>query len=427
MSDDAIVVEQLSKRYRLGTSAHRYGRLTESLATAFAKPFKMFRRDEASRALGFLWALRDVSFDVRTGEAVGIIGRNGAGKTTLLKVLSRITEPTEGRALLHGRVGSLLEVGTGFHPELTGRENVYLNGSILGMSRAEINKRFDEIIEFAEVETFLDTPVKRYSSGMQVRLAFAVAAHLEPEILIVDEVLAVGDVAFQRKCLGKMGNVASEGRTVLFVSHNMGTIARVCDRGMWLDAGIVRADGPVDDVIGQYLATAGGGSAEYVVEGPTNAPGDDVIRLRGVKVTNGQGAVASYLDSRNPIYVEIDYDVLRSTAGLRTGFRLMSLDGTVVFTSRDNDGGDLLTAERAAGSYTSRCEIPGNLLKGGQYFITVNAAIPQVKINFRVESAVTFVVESTERAFEQNRTGVVAPALPWVIERTDPVRGESSS
>jgi lipopolysaccharide transport system ATP-binding protein len=427
MPDTALVADGLSKRYRLGTTAHRYGRLTESLSTAFATPFRRFRKDGASPTSSILWALKDVSFDVTVGEAVGIIGRNGAGKTTLLKVLSRITEPTEGHAILRGRVGSLLEVGTGFHPELTGRENVYLNGAILGMSRAEISRRFDEIVEFAEVIGFLDTPVKRYSSGMQVRLAFAVAAHLEPEILIVDEVLAVGDVAFQRKCLGKMGNVASEGRTVLFVSHNMGTIARVCERGIWLDAGSVRAEGAMDDVIAQYLSTAGGGSAEYLVEDPTEAPGDDVIRLRGVRVTNGQGTVASHVDSRNPIYVEIDYSVLKPVAGLRAGFRLMSSDGTIVFTSRDNDGGDLLAAERSVGNYTSRCEIPGNLLKGGQYFITVNAAVPKVKVNFRVESAVSFMVESTEMAFEQNRTGVVAPVLPWVIDRTDPVHREMSS
>jgi len=252
----AIQAEGLSKRYRLGSGAHRYGRLTESLATAFAAPFKkMFRAGSGSPAEeGSHWALKDVSFDVKVGQAVGIIGRNGAGKTTLLKLLSRITEPTEGRAILRGRVGSLLEVGTGFHPELTGKENVYLNGAILGMSRAEINERFDQIVEFAEVERFLDTPVKRYSSGMQVRLAFAVAAHLEPEILIVDEVLAVGDERFQAKCMDRIRGIRAGGTTIFFVSHAMEQVAALCDRVLVLDQGHVRFDGSVLDLV----ATAAG-------------------------------------------------------------------------------------------------------------------------------------------------------------------------
>jgi len=393
--------------------------LTESLSNAFAAPFrKLSRREDASRELKFLWALKDVSFEVTTGDAVGIIGRNGAGKTTLLKVLCRITEPTEGHARLDGRVGSLLEVGTGFHPELTGRENVYLNGAILGMSRADITTRFDEIVAFAEVNTFLDTPVKRYSSGMQVRLAFAVAAHLEPEILIVDEVLAVGDVAFQKKCLGRMGTVASEGRTVLFVSHSMGTVGRLCEKGIWLDAGRIRAVGPVEEVIREYLADSAEGSTEYVADDPTSGPGDDVIRLRSVRVRNHLGNPASHLDSRQPFSVEIEYVVLKPTLGLRTGFRLISSDGTVVFTARDNDGSDLAHAERSSGAFTSRCEIPGRLLKGGQYSITVSGAIPNRKVNFQVESAVSFWVESADDGFERNRAGVVAPELSWLIERT---------
>jgi lipopolysaccharide transport system ATP-binding protein len=418
VSDTAIVAEGLSKKYRLGSGAHHYGRLTESLSNAFAAPFrKLLRRPIAGSQGEDLWALKDVSFDVKVGEAIGIIGRNGAGKTTLLKLLSRITEPTEGRALLRGRVGSLLEVGTGFHPELTGRENVYLNAAILGMSRSQISDRFDEIVDFSEVGRFLDTPVKRYSSGMQVRLAFAVAAFLEPEILIVDEVLAVGDVAFQRKCLGKMGQVATEGRTVLFVSHNMGTIARVCERGIWLDAGEVRAEGSMDEVIAQYLAVSAEGSSQHQVDDPMNAPGDDVIRLRGVRITDGQGNAATNLDSRHPIHVEIDYMVLKRTVGLRTGFRLLSSDGIVIFTTRDNDGADLLDAERSAGTFTSRCQIPANLLKGGRYFVTVSAAIPRVKVSFLVESIVSFWVESTSKSFEPNRAGVIAPELDWVIQR----------
>lgn len=402
----------------MGTGAHRYGRLTESMSNALTAPFRRLSRQRAPSDDEELWALKDVSFEVKIGQAVGVIGRNGAGKTTLLKLLSRITEPTEGRAVLSGRVGSLLEVGTGFHPELTGRENVYLNGAILGMSRADIRERFDEIVAFAEVDAFLDTPVKRYSSGMQVRLAFAVAAHLEPEILIVDEVLAVGDVAFQRKCLGRMGTVAREGRTVLFVSHNMGTVGRLCERGIWLDAGGIRALGPMDEVIGEYLADSAEGSTQYVADESTNGPGDEVIRLRGVRVRNHQGSLATYLDSRQPFSVEIEYVVLKPTLGLRTGFRLISSDGTVVFTSRDNDGSDLAHAERSSGAFTSRCEIPGRLLNSGQYSITVSAAIPNVKVNFQVESAVSFWVESTDDNLERNRAGVVAPELSWVVERT---------
>ena len=248
MSDIAIRVEHLSKRYRLGQREQAaYRTLREAVSDVFLSPLRRLRVNArrvnvptGERENGYIWALRDVSFEVKRGEVVGIIGRNGAGKTTLLKILSRITEPTEGYAEIHGRVGSLLEVGTGFHPELTGRENIYLNGAILGMKKAEIDRYFDEIVEFAEIEKFLDTPVKRYSSGMYVRLAFAVAAHLQPEILLVDEVLAVGDAAFQKKCLGKMGDVAKEGRTVLFVSHQMNSIRRLCERCIWLDMGCIR-------------------------------------------------------------------------------------------------------------------------------------------------------------------------------------------
>ena len=339
MTDVAIVAEGLSKSYRLGTGAHRYGRLTESLANAFAAPFrKVFRprADSQSEDLS-LWALRDVSFEVKVGEAVGIIGRNGAGKTTLLKLLSRITEPTEGRGVLHGRVGSLLEVGTGFHPELTGRENVYLNGAILGMSRAEINSRFDEIVEFAEVGRFLETPVKRYSSGMQVRLAFAVAAHLEPEILIVDEVLAVGDVAFQRKSLGKMsGDVASGGRTVLFVSHNMSVVSRLCDKGIWLDGGRVAAQGSMEDVVRQYLGSGAAGEAQYEAGNLDVAPGNEIIRLYGVRIRDHHGRIVSSVDARHSAFIEIEHAVLQ-VRPVRTSFRLVSAEGAVLFTSTDAD------------------------------------------------------------------------------------------
>ena len=259
MTDIAVRVESLSKQYRIGGPQARYNTIREALMNMAAAPARRLRRlGQPSPENETIWALKDVTFDVKKGEVVGIIGRNGAGKTTLLKILSRITEPTEGYAEIKGRVGSLLEVGTGFHPELTGRENIYLNGAILGMKRAEIDERFDEIVAFSEIEKFLDTPVKRYSSGMYVRLAFAVAAHLEPEILLVDEVLAVGDVAFQKKCLGKMGDVATEGRTVLFVSHNMAAVSQLCPRAILIEGGRVRHVGSVGRVVRRYLVSEGG-------------------------------------------------------------------------------------------------------------------------------------------------------------------------
>jgi len=253
MTNQIIQVRNLSKRYRIGSRQEAYGSLRESVTNAFAEVINRVRNRQTLEQVDTIWALKDVSFDVQPGEVVGIIGRNGAGKSTLLKILSRITKPTEGMVRLHGRVGSLLEVGTGFHPELTGRENIHLNGAILGMSRVEIASKFDEIVDFAEIEKFLDTPVKRYSSGMYVRLAFAVAAHLEPEILLVDEVLSVGDAAFQKKCLGKMGDVANEGRTVLFVSHNMGAVSSLCRRGILIEKGSITVQGSIDETIAKYI------------------------------------------------------------------------------------------------------------------------------------------------------------------------------
>jgi lipopolysaccharide transport system ATP-binding protein len=430
MAEIAIAANGLSKNYRLGTGAHRYGRLTETLSNAAAAPFrKMLRRQAGPSKNETVWALKDVTFQVKEGQAVGIIGRNGAGKTTLLKVLSRITEPTEGSAVLRGRVGSLLEVGTGFHPELTGRENVYLNGAILGMSRAEVISRFDEIVDFAEVGQFLDTPVKRYSTGMQVRLAFAVAAHLEPEILIVDEVLAVGDVAFQRKCLGKMGDVASQGRTVLFVSHNMGIITRLCDYGLWLDAGKIAAQGAIDPVVRQYLESSAAADARYEHGDQDAAPGNDVVRLRGVNVRDDTGRIVASLDARRRAFIEIEHAVLRRSP-LRTSFRLVSADGAILFTSTDADEDERHGLEREPGVYVSRCEIPARLLKRGLYFVTVMSDISMVKTNFSIENAVSFSVDVIDGIFEDNRLGVLAPALSWQVERIadlEPAHGRQSS
>src|SRR6185503_18260307 len=304
-----IKVENLGKRYRLGARQTPYGSLRDSLAGVVRAPWKRLQRNGPNP---LIWALRDVSFTIQPGEAVGIVGRNGAGKSTLLKLLSRITEPTTGLIELYGRIASLLEVGTGFHPELTGRENIYLNGAILGMTRAEIRRKFDEIVAFAEVEPFIDTPVKHFSSGMYLRLAFAVAAHLEPEILLVDEVLAVGDARFQRKCLDKMQEVGKQGRTVLFVSHNMPAVTRLCSRTILLDAGRVIGDGPSSEIVSAYLSSGLGTTAAREWPELDEAPGNDVVKLRAVRVQSQAGTVTDAMDIRRPITIEMDYEVLKS-------------------------------------------------------------------------------------------------------------------
>lgn len=289
MSDVAIRAEGLGKVYRLGRR-ERYRTLRDTLTDALTAPLRRLRSSNSSNGHApTLWALKDVSFEVNRGEVIGIIGRNGAGKSTLLKILSRITEPTEGTAQIHGRVGSLLEVGTGFHPELTGRENIFLNGAILGMKRAELQRKFDEIVAFAEVEKFIDTPVKHYSSGMYVRLAFAVAAHLEPEILIIDEVLAVGDVAFQKKCLGKMGEVSKQGRTILFVSHNMIAVENLCSRVILLERGRIAIEGLSHNVIGQYLRCTDDISAERRFANAARSGHPGAVELTGCEILVGGG------------------------------------------------------------------------------------------------------------------------------------------
>jgi lipopolysaccharide transport system ATP-binding protein len=306
MSDVAIRVQGLGKEYQIGAKAERYKTLRESLASLATLPARMFSRS-GRRVDEKIWALRDVNFDVRPGEVVGVIGRNGAGKSTLLKVLSRITDPTVGSVEIHGRVGSLLEVGTGFHPELTGRENVYLNGAILGMRRSEIDQKFDQIVAFSEIDQFIDTPVKKYSSGMYLRLAFAVAAHLEPEILLVDEVLAVGDADFQKKCLGKMGDVAREGRTVLFVSHNMPAIQALCSRIVLLRHGTVALDGDTGDVLREYLGYLHAGAVDAFGNNPDRS-GKGPVRLTAARVLDGHGQAVENLVAGAPATFEFTYE-----------------------------------------------------------------------------------------------------------------------
>jgi lipopolysaccharide transport system ATP-binding protein len=428
MSDVAIKVENLSKQYRIGGPQGRfkYKSLREALTEAVQAPFRRAARllrgepYGAAEMDGTIWALKDVSFEVERGEVVGIIGRNGAGKTTLLKILSRITEPTEGYAEVHGRVGSLLEVGTGFHPELTGRENIYLNGAILGMKRAEIERKFDEIVAFAEIEKFIDTPVKHYSSGMYVRLAFAVAAHLQPEILMVDEVLAVGDAAFQKKCLGKMGDVAREGRTVLFVSHNMPAVTRLCPRTILLDNGHLLRDGPSHQVMSAYLQSGMGTIATREWPDLSKAPGNHIARLHAVRVRTEDGEITEAIDIRLPVGIEMEYEVIQAGHVLVPNYHFFNEQGMCVFVSGDVDPA-WRNRPRPAGRFVSTAWIPGNLLSEGTLIVgaaLVTFGVPSVR-HFYERDAVAFQVidsldgDSARGDYGGPIPGVVRPLLRW--------------
>jgi len=414
MSDIAIRVNNLGKRYRIGSlHGSNYRTLRDSISGLFQR--------HAKQPNGHIWALRNISFEVRQGQVLGVVGRNGAGKSTLLKLLSRVTEPTEGEAEIRGRVGSLLEVGTGFHPELTGRENIYLNGAILGMKRAEIDRKFDEIVEFAEVEKFIETPVKRYSSGMYLRLAFAVAAHLEPEILVVDEVLAVGDAEFQRKCLGKMGDVAREGRTVLFVSHNMSAVLRLTDETIVVDKGGLLLRAPTPEAVDFYL------SRGYAQEGQRVWESEEVpfsaapFRPQAVRVIGPQGKVVNTVRSVEENAIEIEYSLSAPVTGLRVGLYLMSTRGEYVFTSFDTDEPEEFErqAVRQPGRYISRVTLPANLLNEGRFVIGVNASSFRVKRYFQDEQALTFTVDAAGAPgmqWSEARLGPVRPRLEWHIE-----------
>ena len=378
MSDTAIRVENLSKMYRIGRAKQRHDTLRDLRVDTLRSSF---RGRDGSPEEDTIWALKDLSFEVKRGEVVGVIGPNGAGKSTLLKILTRIVEPTGGSFDLYGRVGSLLEVGTGFHPELTGRENVYLNGAILGMGKTEIDRRFDEIVDFSGVEKFLDTPVKRYSSGMQVRLAFSVAAHLEPEVMLVDEVLAVGDVPFQKKCLGKMGDVAREGRTVLFVSHNMVAIRRLCDRAILLDGGCVGLDSDSEAAVSLYLLEEGRESERSCKFNLPNAPGDDHVRLLSVRAVIETGEVSQVFRIDQGIFIEIDFAVLQRIEDFHVYIRVFSADGVLLFGSGDwdQDDPDYPRSDFVPGTYRARCLIPKDLLNAGIYTLTVTGQIPEVR------------------------------------------------
>ena len=417
-----IKVNHISKRYKLG-QIQGYKTIRESLSNLFQPKKPSPLEGEARWGGDYIWALKDVSFEVQPGEVVGIIGRNGAGKSTLLKILTRITEPTEGTAELKGRVSSLLEVGTGFHPELTGRENIYLNGAILGMRKAEISKKFDEIVAFAEVEKFIDTPVKRYSSGMYVRLAFAVAAHLEPEILLVDEVLAVGDAAFQKKCLGKMGDVAKGGRTILFVSHNMGAINQLCATTLWIDQGRIVELGPTNSIINKYLTDGNLGNAgEFRAHTVKDAPGNEKARLWRVSVKNDRNETTNLINADSPVIIEIEYEIKTYLKNVRIAYRLIANDGTIVFTSSDTDPQGY-GIDRKPGVYVSRGVLSGNFLNNGCYYVLVACSILGLEELFCVENIVNFTVIQPPAEISEvipfNRLGVTRPVLNWKIYSVD--------
>jgi len=431
MSNVVVKAEDVSKKFHIGKlQKQSTTTLGERIAETVKSPARRAVQLMKGHATGaadldeIFWALQGVNFEIKQGELTGIIGRNGAGKSTLLKILSRITEPTEGSVTIHGRVGSLLEVGTGFHQELTGRENIFLNGAILGMTRNDISRSFDEIVSFSEVEKFLDTPVKHYSSGMTLRLAFAVAAHLEPEVLIVDEVLAVGDAKFQRKCINKMEEVGGEGRTVLFVSHNMAAVTRMCKRVIMLDGGKVAGDGPAHKIVASYMSTGMGTTAERVWEDPDDAPRSDAVILNAVRVRNPKGEIAEASNISDDVGVEIEFKVSKPGYVLQPHIVLLSDEGVKLFTSVDVDP-EWRNRPRPVGRYVTKAWIPGNLLTEGMCIVSVAiwALEPSRILQCFTREAVAFQVidsmdgtNSARGDWAGDFDGLIRPLLKWETE-----------
>lgn len=406
----AIKVENLSKLFYLGATRH------DSLRDTV---MSFFKRD-ADKVSREFWALKDIGFEVNEGETLGIIGKNGAGKSTLLKILSRITRPTTGTVTIHGRIGSLLEVGTGFHNELSGRENIFLSGAVLGMTRVEIASKFDEIVAFSEIEKFLDTPVKHYSTGMYMRLAFAVAAHLEPEVLIVDEVLAVGDAGFQRKCLKKMKDVSQAGRTVIFVSHDMSAITRICSRAIALKSGRMVLDGPAADVVRDYVHSDIGLSAEHDFTDDAKETSSEVVTLKRLRVVDQGGTTSGSLDIRKGIGLEATYEVTQPGQILNPYFTIVNESRIAVLSVQDLSP-EWRQTPREKGEYTSTVWIPGNFMSEGTFFVnfSMHTFLPSMRTHFNTFETVSFDVfdtidgDTARGDFAGRMEGVIRPVLNW--------------
>jgi lipopolysaccharide transport system ATP-binding protein len=432
---NVIKVEGLHKHYRIGLKEEIHDNFLVAALNFFKSPLTNYRKyrslyrfddikPDQDNALingsdNVIWALKDVSFKVKKGEVLGIIGNNGAGKTTLLKVLSKITIPSYGRAEIYGKISSLLEVGTGFHPELTGRENIYLNGTILGMRKREIDRKFDEIVDFSGIERFIDTPVKRYSVGMKIRLGFSVAAFLEPDILVIDEVLAVGDYDFQKKCLQRMETVGQHGRTVLFVSHNMQMITRLCTRAIFLEKGQIKEDGPASKIVAKYMTSGSGLTSERIWNNISEAPGGEIACLRAIRVKDENNQVLQYFSIRKPIAIEMEYEVLKSGYVLLPHHNIFNEEGVWVFTTLDTDP-KWRSQKRPAGRYIGKAWIPGNLLSEGILYVNTQlwTLRPQI-IQFDVKDIVSFQVvdsidgDSARGDWAGSMKGAVRPLLKW--------------
>ena len=420
MPETLISINALGKKYLIDHRSERprYKSLRDTIADGSRAALRRFLpngKTTPRHTVEDFWALKDVSFDVKQGEVVGIIGRNGAGKSTLLKVLSRITDPTEGEVRIRGRVASLLEVGTGFHPELTGRENIYLNGSILGMSKAEIKRKFDEIVAFAEVEKFLDTPVKRFSSGMYVRLAFAVAAHLEPEILIVDEVLAVGDTQFQEKCLGKMRDISrGDGRTVLFVSHNLATVKSLCSSSVLLKNGRVVYQGTTSDAIQEYISSSIQHSGHWV----RNGSGGKDIRFESVSLTDLQGLIKTDFDFSEPICIDLRATILKDLKDAEFAIRVINQEGHTIFTTGNSDDARKYLP-LSTGPTRYIITIPQEFLNPGRYLLKIAAVVPKTCLHDLIDDELSFVVHETgslNEVLHDDRVGLVHAQVRWELQ-----------
>jgi len=431
MSKNAIKVENLSKRYRIGYEKQARDTLAEVLSDWITRPIRNYRRlrnltkfegqgQEIQEVDDIIWALRDISFEIKPGEVIGVIGKNGAGKSTLLKVLSRITYPTHGTVTLNGRVSSLLEVGTGFHPELTGRDNVYLNGTILGMTRDEIDRKFDEIVDFSGISKFIDTPVKFYSSGMGVRLAFSVAAHLEPEILLIDEVLSVGDAAFQKRSLGKMEEVSKQGRTVLFVSHNMGAVRALCSRGLLLQSGKLEMDDDVDAVINTYLSSKDVSTAGRLGWSEADAPQDKELILFGIEMVSQSGEVKTTYRIDEPFEIRVHYQLIEEVNKLRLHLRFKTTMGETVFATYE-DALNQEGANRKPGHYTAICKIPANILNNMTYRIYMGFDSPGHKVLIPGKEYLEVDIVDTSDGYRYVKgafDGPIRPLVEWQVEET---------